>query len=117
MSAVSTIDYTCPHCHRQLGFVKPICGKTATCRSCGGNFETKHWMVVLSWTTSFVLLSLALSLVLVVAGPLLCWLAGWEWWIGLVAAGALMLPLVKMGGWLGLRAGGIVANKLGLPEL
>ena len=115
MSMASIADFACPHCSRQLAFVKPIRGKTTTCRSCGGTFEAKRWMLLASWTSCFVLLSLALSLVLVIACPLVCWLVGWEWWIGLAAAGVLVVPLVKMGGRLGARAGGIVANKCGLP--
>ena len=115
MSTASAADYSCPHCRRPLGFVKPIHGKTATCRSCGGTFEAKRWMVILSWTTCFLLLSLALSLALLIACPLVCWLVGCEWWIGLVIAGALMFPLVWMGGRLGMVTGRIVANKCGIP--
>jgi hypothetical protein len=53
-------EYYCPYCRQQLGFVKPLCGKTATCPSCGGTFEAKRWMVVASWTSCFVISSLAL---------------------------------------------------------
>jgi hypothetical protein len=114
MSRVSVADYFCPHCRQQLAFVKPIRAKTATCRSCGGTFEAQRWMVVASWTSCFVLLSLTLSLALVIAAPLVCWVAGWEWWIGLMVAGALIVPLVKVGGRFGATIGGIVANKRGL---
>jgi hypothetical protein len=113
---VSIPNYSCPHCSRQLVFVKPIYGKTANCRSCGGTFEAKRWMVLVSWTSCFVLLSLALSIALVIASPLVCWLVGWEWWIGLAPAGVIIVPLVKMGGRLGTITGGHVANKCGLLE-
>jgi hypothetical protein len=116
MSTASFADFSCPHCRRPLAFVKPIRVKTATCRSCGGTFEAKRWMVVASWTSCFVLLSLVLSLTLVIASPLVCWLVGWEWWIGGTVASALIMPLVKIGGRLGTMVGGIVANKCGLPE-
>jgi hypothetical protein len=115
MSTVSIADYSCPHCRRQLAFVKPIRVKTATCRSCGSTFEAKRWMVLASWTSCFVLLFLALSLMLVITCPLVCWLVGWEWWIGLMVAGALIVPLIKIGGRLGTMMGGIVANRCGLP--
>ena len=62
MSTADVADYSCAHCHRPLAFVTPLCGKTATCRSCGGTFEAKRWMVVLSWTTSFLLVAFVLSL-------------------------------------------------------
>jgi hypothetical protein len=116
MSTARVADFACLHCRRQLAFIKPIRGKTATCRSCGCTFEAKRWMVEASRTSCFVLLSLAFALVLLIASPLVCLLVGWEWWIGLAAAGVLGVPLVKMGGWLGARAGGIVANKCGLPS-
>src|SRR5262249_53697151 len=113
MSTVGVADHSCPHCRRPLALVKPVCGKTATCHSCGGTFEAKRWMVVASWTSCFVLVSLALSLTLVIACPLVCWLVEREWWVGLAAAGALIVPLVKIGGRLGMIAGGMVANKCG----
>jgi hypothetical protein len=84
-----------------LAFVKPIRVRTTTCRSCGGTFEAKRWMVLASWTSCFALLSLVLSLALVIACPLVCWLVGWQWWIVLTVAGALIVPLVKIGGRLG----------------
>jgi hypothetical protein len=117
MNTFDVEEFACPHCHRPLAFVKPIRGKTTSCRTCGGTFETKRWMVVQSWTTCFVILSLAFSLGLVIACPLVCWLVGWEWWIGLGFAGVLIVPLVKIGGHLGMIAGGIVATKRGIaPE-
>jgi hypothetical protein len=115
MGTVNVADHSCEHCHRPLSFVKPLGGKTATCRSCGGTFEAKRWMVVLSWTTCFLLVAFVLSLALVVACPLVFWLVGWEWWVGLVLAGAVMWPLVQLSGRLGMITGGMVANKRGLP--
>jgi hypothetical protein len=116
MGTVKFADHSCPHCRRPLAFVKPIRVKTATCRSCGGTFVAKRWMVLASWTSCFVLFSLVLSLALVIAFPLVCSLVGWEWWIGLAVASALIVPLVKFGGRLGTMIGGLVANKWGLPE-
>ena len=115
MSTATAADFACPHCRRQLAFVKPIRRKTATCRWCGSTFEAKRWMVVASWTSCFVLLALALSSALIITCQLVCWLARWEEWIGLTLAGALTVPLVTTGGRLGTTIGGIVSNKCGLP--
>jgi hypothetical protein len=85
----------------------------ANCRLCGGAFEARRWMVLASWTSFFVLLSLTLSVTLVISFPLICVMMGWEWWIGLAAAGALIVPIVKVGGRLGTSIGSAVANKCG----
>lgn len=111
MSMVSDADYLRPHCRQCLAFVKPIRARTAACRSWGGTFEAKRWMVVASWTYCFALLSLTLSLALMIACPLD--LVGWKWWVGLMVASALIVPLVKIGGRLGTMVGDIVANKCG----
>jgi hypothetical protein len=73
-------------------------------------------MVISSWTTFFLLISLAFSLALMVVLPVFFWWVGWEWWIGLVVAGALCWPLVQVGGYLGIRLGGILADRYSISE-